>query len=120
MVSRGISTPDILRGIHESMAGRFARLIRSLPPLPDPAVVFVSGGPSGDAGLLAATVDALAEPTRGKAPDQPIALVTHPLGIQAGAIGAALWGAFRHRKLETREVAWTRTSTMTTASPSAR
>jgi benzoyl-CoA reductase subunit D len=119
MVSRGISTPDILRGIHESMAGRFARLIRSLPPLPEPAVVLVSGGPSGDVGLVAATVDALAEPTRGKAVDQPIELVTHPLGIQAGAIGAAIWGAYRHEKLNTKEIAWTRTSTTTAASPSA-
>lgn len=30
MVSRGISTEDILRGIHENMAPRFARLLRSI------------------------------------------------------------------------------------------
>ena len=30
MVSRGIAAPDILRGIHHSMAGRFARLLQSI------------------------------------------------------------------------------------------
>lgn len=119
MVSRGITTPDILRGIHESMAGRFARLIRSLGV---GGVVFVSGGPSQDRGLLESLDEALREPTgpkRGAATDEPIELVTHPLGIHAGAIGAALWGAYRHRKLELTEVAWTRTSTTTAASSSA-
>src|SRR6185369_12860429 len=29
MVSRGISTPDILRGIHNSMADRYARLLHA-------------------------------------------------------------------------------------------
>lgn len=125
MVSRGISTPDILRGIHESMAGRFSRLIRSLPALPPPpgggpAVVFVSGGPSLDVGLVAATVDSLAEPSgRAKTVEAPLALVTTELGIHAGAIGAAIWGAYRHKKLETTEIAWTRTSTTTMASSSA-
>ncbi|MEQ1566368.1 MAG: benzoyl-CoA reductase subunit D [Myxococcota bacterium] len=117
MVSRGIPTPDILRGIHESMAGRFARLIRSLPAS---GIVFVSGGPSQDVGLVAGLDESLKEPSgtrRGAAVDAPIELVTHELGIQAGAIGAALWGAYRHRKLELREVAWTtRTSTTTVAS----
>ena len=30
MVSRGISTPNILKGIHQSMAGRYLRLLVSL------------------------------------------------------------------------------------------
>jgi benzoyl-CoA reductase subunit D len=107
MVSRGIATPDILRGIHESMAGRFARLVRSLGDIG--GVVFVSGGPSLDVGLVAALDEALREPggRRGAGADAPIELVTHPLGIHAGAIGAAIWGAYRHRKLELSEVAWT-------------
>jgi benzoyl-CoA reductase subunit D len=119
MVSRGIPTADILRGIHDSMAGRFARLIRSLPAT---GVVFVSGGPSLDVGLVAALEEALREPPRrGAAPEAPLTLVTHELGLQAGAIGAALWGAYRHRKLDLKEIAWTptRTSTTTTASSSA-
>ena len=120
MVSRGILTTDILRGIHDSMAGRFARLIRSLGV---GGVVFVSGGLSQDEGLIAALADALAgpaQPRRGvlrQVSDAPIELVTHPLGVHAGAIGAALWGAFRTQKLQqttTMEPAWIRTSSAST------
>ena len=113
MVSRGIPTADILRGIHDSMAGRFARLVRSLGVS---GVVFVSGGPSLDVGLLSALDQSLREPgTAGKAAAElPITLVTNPLGIHAGAIGAALWGAYRHKKLESQEVAWTSTTASNT------
>lgn len=123
MVSRGIATPDILRGIHESMAGRFARLIRSLGQNTD--VVFVSGGPGQDVGLVDALDEALKEPPttprRGvTVQETPVQLVSHELGIHAGAIGAAIWGAYRHKKLESTEIAWTRnTSTTTAASSSA-
>ncbi|MDP2316430.1 MAG: benzoyl-CoA reductase subunit D [Pseudomonadota bacterium] len=119
MVSRGISTPDILRGIHESMAGRFARLIRSVNAV---GVVFVSGGLAGDEGLLAALDEALAPSAAPKRPslrggvEEPITLVTHPLSIHAGAIGAALWGAYRHDKLDLGDFAWT-SAAPTSAAP---
>ncbi|HEY6929981.1 MAG TPA: benzoyl-CoA reductase subunit D, partial [Thermoanaerobaculia bacterium] len=45
MVSRGIATRDILRGIHESMAGRFARLLQSIGA---ERVVLLSGGLAAD------------------------------------------------------------------------
>ena len=97
MVSRGISTPDILRGIHDSMAGRFARLLRSLGA---EGVVFVSGGLANDVGLRAALADALdqAAPPRRGAPTGPIELLADPRSIFAGAIGAAIWGAYRHTR----------------------
>lgn len=128
MVSRGISTADILRGIHESMAGRFARLIRSVNAT---GVVFVSGGLAGDEGLIAALGDALAPAAAPKRPglrggaEEPLQLVTHPLSIFAGAIGAALWGAFRYQKLNMETIAWTPTTSPTLSmsqptSPSAR
>jgi len=101
MVSRGIATEDILRGIHESMAGRYARLIRHVDAQ---GTVFVSGGLAGDVGLLAALEDALKADER-RAP-HPVELVTHPLSIHAGAIGAAIWGAFRHQVLGLEEAAW--------------
>ncbi len=103
MVSRGITTQDILRGIHESMAGRFARLLRSVRA---EGTVFISGGLSGDVGLLQAIRDAL-EKGRGKRGFAEVELATHPLGIHAGALGAAIWGAFRHERLELKEAAWT-------------
>ncbi len=103
MVSRGITTEDILRGIHDSMAGRFARLLRSVRA---EGTVFVSGGLSGDVGLLQSLRDAL-EAGRGKRGFAELALATHPLGIHAGALGAALWGAFRHERLGLTDAAWT-------------
>ena len=105
MVSRGIETRDILRGIHESMAGRYARLLRALKV---EGTVFLSGGLANDVGLTAALADAIAGDTRNKG--GPIELVSHPLSIYAGAIGAAIWGAFRHDKLATGELAWTASS----------
>ncbi|MGE5360805.1 MAG: BadF/BadG/BcrA/BcrD ATPase family protein, partial [Bacteroidales bacterium] len=103
MVSRGISTPNILRGIHESMAERFARLLRSLQV---EGPVFVSGGLSQDVGLVAALRDALGKHVA--ATKRPFELVVHELGIAAGAIGAAIWGGYRHRKLQRTDVAWRR------------
>jgi benzoyl-CoA reductase subunit D len=94
MVSRGISTPNILRGIHASMAGRFARLLAVLVPR---GAVFVSGGLGADEGLLLATREALSKAIPKGMPVPPV--VTHPLAVHAGAIGAALWGAFRAEKL---------------------
>ena len=89
MVSRGITTANILRGIHESMATGFAKLLRSSKA---EGVVLVTGGLSADEGLLACLAAAL--PTG-------VTVRPHALGIVAGAIGAALWGAYRSERLET-------------------
>ena len=104
MVSRGISTPDILAGIHESMAGRFARLLQTLAV---EGIVFVSGGLAADDGLLAALERALG--TCGKAP--ALVPARHELSACAGAIGAAIWGEYRYRKLGREESAWKRAAT---------
>ena len=102
MVSRGIATPDILRGIHQSMAGRFARLLQSIGA---EGVLFVSGGLAADDGLLRALSEAL---TLARGQQGPaIEISRHPLSAYAGAVGAALWGAFRHARLEKGGAAWT-------------
>jgi len=90
MVSRGIGTPDILKGIHLSMAGRFARLVASLSKT---GVLGMTGGLASDIGLVEATRAEL------KKAGAAIEVRTHPLSIQAGAVGAAIWGAFRHERL---------------------
>ncbi len=90
MVSRGISTADILKGIHLSMAGRFARIVASLSK---EGVLAMTGGLAADVGLVAATKQELAKI------GAKIDVRTHPLSIHAGAIGAAIWGAYRHDKL---------------------
>jgi benzoyl-CoA reductase subunit D len=90
MVSRGISTAEILRGIHESVAIRLAKLLRAAKgTMP----VLVTGGLAQDAGLIATLVERLGD--GGGA----VEVLTHPKSAHAGAIGAALWGAFRRRKL---------------------
>lgn len=100
MVSRGITTSDILRGVHESMAERFTRLLKSLQ---FDGAVFVSGGLASDVGMLAALRDTMAK--KASAGGNP-EIVTHESAIFAGAIGAALWGGFRFRKLGLTDVAW--------------
>lgn len=91
MVSRGITAPNILKGIHESMADRLAKLLKTIGKVD--GVVQMTGGLALDVGL----VEAMREAMIREKIDAPIE--THPDAIFAGAIGAALWGAFRHDKL---------------------
>jgi benzoyl-CoA reductase subunit D len=97
MVSRGVRTSDILKGIHLSMADRQVKLLRSARV---DGLVAVTGGLAADVGLLAALEQQLAGEKR-----SAVRLVTHPDAIYAGAIGAALWGAARHRVLLRRRAA---------------
>jgi benzoyl-CoA reductase subunit D len=90
MVSRGIRTSDILKGIHLSMAGRYARLLRAAGVQ---GVLLMTGGLALDVGLVAALREEL------ERQEIAIDLRTHPDSIYAGALGAALWGAFRVDKL---------------------
>jgi benzoyl-CoA reductase subunit D len=91
MVSRGISAANILKGIHMSMAGRLTKLLRVVGA--GEGATFISGGLARDEGLVAALNEAMVKqklkPTARNHPDSPY----------AGAIGAALWGAFRYKKL---------------------
>jgi benzoyl-CoA reductase subunit D len=92
MVSRGISASNILKGIHLSMAGRLAKLLRVIKV--GDGVVMATGGLALDSGLMAALNESLA------AQKMDIEARSHPDSIFAGAIGAALWGAFRYEKLK--------------------
>jgi len=96
MVSRGIKTEDILKGIHLSMAGRYARLLRAAGV---DGVILMTGGLAMDTGLVAALQEEI------ESQGIPAELRTHADSIFAGALGAALWGAFRHEKLRERGVA---------------
>lgn len=92
MVSRGISGPNILKGIHLSMAGRLSKLLKAVGITQ--GVVMVTGGLALDKGLIAALEEDLA-----KMKDMRMKVRSHADSIYAGAIGAALWGAFRFEKL---------------------
>ena len=92
MVSRSIPPSDILRGIHESMAERLIKLLKSIEVRQ--GVVMMTGGLALDTGLVQALSDGMEKQNMGTR------VATHPDSLYAGAIGAALWGAFRHEKLK--------------------
>ena len=92
MVSRGIATPDILKGIHLSMASRLVKLLKVTGITK--GTVLLTGGLALDEGLLAALREELVAEKIGG-----LSVVSHPDSSYAGAIGAALWGGFRNRKL---------------------
>jgi benzoyl-CoA reductase subunit D len=92
MVSRGVPTPDILKGIHLSMASRLVKLLKVTGITR--GTLLLTGGLALDTGLLAAIREELiTEKVTG------LQAFSHPDSIFAGAIGAAIWGAFRHEKL---------------------
>jgi len=93
MVSRGITAPNILKGIHLSMAARLSKLLKSIGMTK--GVVMVTGGLALDKGLVAA----LEEDIAGIKDMTTTVVRSHEDSIYAGAIGAALWGAYRFDKL---------------------
>jgi benzoyl-CoA reductase subunit D len=93
MVSRGISTANILKGIHLSMTGRYVKLLRAIGA---ERHVLITGGLAADVGLAEAMRELVAED------EMDLTIHTHPHSIYAGALGAALWGGYRHRVLAHR------------------
>jgi len=94
MVSRGISTANIIKGIHQSMAGRYVKLLVACRAQ---GVVLMTGGLAADVGLLAALRESADEQ------NARVEIRAQEDSVYAGAIGAALWGAFRARKLAGQE-----------------
>ncbi|MGD0025087.1 MAG: benzoyl-CoA reductase subunit D [Xanthobacteraceae bacterium] len=92
MVSRGITAPNILKGIHLSMATRLSALLKSIRMTN--GIVMMTGGLALDKGLVAALAEDVAN-----IKDMKTIIRSHPDSIYAGAIGAALWGAYRFDKL---------------------
>ncbi|MFQ5535453.1 MAG: benzoyl-CoA reductase subunit D [Sphingomonadales bacterium] len=91
MVSRSISSANILKGIHISMATRLAKLLKTTKVRD--GVALATGGLALDKGLIVALNEAMEKQKMN------VTVKTHPDSIYAGAIGAALWAAFRHDKL---------------------
>jgi len=91
MISRGITTANILKGIHIAMASRLVKLLKSIKARD--GSVLLTGGLAADEGLVEAMEEQVLEQKL------KVRILTHPDSIYAGAIGAALWGAFRHDKL---------------------
>jgi len=91
MVSRGVATGEILRGVHESIAQRLVRLLRAVSA---ESTVVLTGGLANDTGMQGAIERALAADG-----GRPVLVASDPRSVFGGAIGAALWGEFRLRKL---------------------
>jgi benzoyl-CoA reductase subunit D len=95
MVSRGIAIPNIIKGIHLSVAGRVIRLLTSLKA---ESPIILTGGMALNKGLVQAIDETL------KNSKFDFEIKVHEDAIYAGAIGAALWGGFRHIKLAKEEM----------------
>lgn len=91
MVSRGISTANILKGIHLSIANRLVKLLRGIRV---EETVTLTGGLAADKGLVATLQEELDKV------GAPLKVISHESSICAGAIGAALWGAYRFEKMK--------------------
>ncbi len=90
MVSRGIPTGEVLRGVHESIAQRIVKLLGGIAA---ESPLVLTGGLARDSGLRGAIERRLA--------DEGLALEvhTHTDSACAGAIGAALWASVRHERM---------------------
>jgi len=97
MVSREVGTANILKGIHLSMASRIVKLLK-VTGIKD-GTALLTGGLALDSGLLAAIREEMVSEKVN------VTAVSHPDSSYAGAIGAALWGAYRHEKLNQLEAA---------------
>lgn len=94
MVSRGISTPDIIKGIHLSIAGRVIKLLSSLRA---ESPIELTGGMALNKGMVQAIKELAKEG------NYDWEIFTNPEASYAGAVGAALWGGFRYNKLKEKK-----------------
>lgn len=95
LVSKGLSTPNIVKGINISIAQRVIKLLGSLRTESPIALV---GGMGMNAGMIQAIEELATENKKGE-----LSFVSHPDAIYSGAIGAALWGGFRYHKLKEKQ-----------------
>ncbi len=97
LVSKGVSTENIVKGINLSIAARVVKLLGSLRA--ESEIVLV-GGMGMNTGMLQA-VEELSKEKR----KADLIFASHPDAIYSGAVGAALWGGFRYYKLKEKEAA---------------
>ena len=97
MVSRGIATSDILDGIHRSIAGRLARLLRAVNA---DGVVLVTGGMAQNKGMIRAIEESVEVSLKRRKKVAALDIRLHDNSQMAGTIGAALLGAWRTQQLE--------------------
>lgn len=97
LVSKGLSTANIVKGINLSIAGRVVKLLGSLKAESPIALV---GGMGMNTGMLQAVEELSKEKKK-----VDLVFTSSPDAIYSGAVGAALWGGFRYYKLKEKEAA---------------
>lgn len=97
LVSKGLSTPNIVKGINLSIASRVVKLLGSLKAESPIALV-------GGMGMNVGMIQAVEELSREKKKED-LVFDAHPDAIYSGAVGAALWGGFRYYKLKEKDAA---------------
>ncbi len=95
MVSRQISTQNILQGIHLSKAARLVNLLRMVNA---DGKVLITGGLAKNIGFVSAMQELSDQDKR-----LDVQIVREDGSIFAGAIGSAIWGSFRHMVLRAKE-----------------
>jgi len=92
LVSKGLSTPNIVKGINLSIASRVIKLLSSLKAESPIALV---GGMGMNEGMVQAVEELSVEKKKSN-----MIFAAHPDAIYSGAVGAALWGGYRYYKLK--------------------
>ncbi len=94
MVSRGISTTNIIKGIHLSIANRVVKLLSSLKA---DSPIMLTGGMALNKGMVQAIKELAIENK------YEWEIFSDPDSIYAGAIGAALWSGHRFNLLNKKK-----------------
>lgn len=97
LVSKGFSTPNIVKGINLSIAQRVVKLLGALAAESPVALV-------GGMGMNVGMIQAVEELTR-ENKKKTLEFISHPDAIYSGACGAALWGGYRYYKLKRENAA---------------
>lgn len=95
LVSKGVSTPNIVKGINLSIAQRVVKLLSSLSAESPIALV---GGMGMNVGMVQAIEELATENSK-----KSYEFLSHPDSIFSGAVGAAIWGGFRYHRLKEKQ-----------------
>ena len=97
LVSKGLSTPNIVKGINLSIAQRIVKLLGALRA--ESPIVLV-GGMGMNEGMIQAIEELSTENKK-----REFEFISSPDSIYSGAIGAAIWGGYRYYKLKEENAA---------------
>lgn len=97
LVSKGLSTPNIVKGINLSIAQRVVKLLGALNAETPIALV---GGMGMNVGMIQAVEELSLENKKAS-----FEFIPHPDAIYSGAVGAAIWGGYRYYKLKDKQTA---------------